>query len=840
MSGALVILRREVSSYFNSIMAYVVAISFMVLTTFLYVLDLWRVDQVSMRGFFDWTSWTACLVIPAITMRTWSEERRGATYELLLTMPLRSSELVLGKFLGALVFYLFCLSGSLVLPVILWTLSTPGLGPDWGAIFAGYVGTVLAGCLLIALGTFVSALCRDQIVAFIVALVVAVGLKLVGFGPIADQIDALAGGVGTFLRDDVSFTVPLSRFIRGVIGFGDVLFFLAWTGVLLFLNVVRIEGSMRPKTHRWYAAGVALGLLVAVLLGGLVRPLGPRWDLTADRLFTVSDSAREVLAGIPEGKPVQVKLYFSPKAEMPAALSTLERDVVERLDEYQRLAGNRMTVEVVHLHADDAILRAFQEARASLGEEDGDEGDRGAVEERLLQEGVIPFRVRTGGLTGSETKVVYAALTLAHGAADKEIIPQLLPEYLGLLEQDLITRVYRLVNEERPVVGLLAPVVSVEYPPQQVQLMQQLGMPMPEEQDDYRLLGAILGQNEQYDVRRLRPDAEAPLPPDLDALVVVKPEGLSPRLQWEIGRFLHGGGAVFVAAQSYEASLRPSRAGATIGLRTVTHGLDDLLADVGLSLPPEMVMAPESFPLTYSFGPFGGQVTVDFRWAFRLDASNFDQSTALSNGVGNFVLINAAAPVRIDEAKVAELGLDVTPVLRSGESSWTRPVPTSTYPEDLNDKMPGAGPIPLAVLARGQFPAPAEQPPDPAGEEWDAPAVGAPAPGSLLVLGTAEGFDDVTAVDPGGGLSWSAVLMKNSVDALSLGDVLLGLTAREPRSRPIRELDRAGVRLHQVLFIALAPLVYALIGLARLAVRHRRRDRPYTPLAAGLAGGGEA
>jgi ABC-type uncharacterized transport system involved in gliding motility auxiliary subunit len=569
--------------------------------------------------------------------------------------------------------------------------------------------------------------------------------------------------------------------------------------------------------------------------------MGPRADLTADKVYTVSDAAVEVLGSIPEDKPVRVKLYFSPKDEMPTAMATVERDILEKLEEYRRRAKDRLVVEVVHLHADDAILRAIQEARAAtLGEEKEDEkkeGERGAIEEKLLKEGVAPFRVRTGGITGSETKVVYAALSLTYGASKKEIIPQLSPGFIGALEQELITRVHRLVKDTKPVVALMAPIQSVDIPPQQMQLMQQLGIPLDQlarEQDDYRYARAILAQADQYEVQRLRPDSNEPLPPELKTLVLIRPEGLSERMQWEIARLLERGGSVVLAVQTFDTTLRPTRGGAALAVQRVDAGVEKLLARYGVSVPQEMVMNDKSFPLSFAMGPLGmgGTVTVDFPWIFRLDAANFDRETSLTNGVGgDFMLVEAAAPVKVDEAKAKELGLEVKRVLATGQQAWTREAPEFNVPADLTEKKPGQGPISIATLIRGQFPAAESTPPawPSAGEETppDEPTGPVtPAPGNLLVIGTARPFVDEAIVDQGqGGIAWAGVLMKNAVDALSLGDVLLRLAQREPTPRPIKDVDRGTVLFYQFLIVGLAPLLYLAIGITRLVMRRRRQER---------------
>ena len=131
MNAAFTIFRREFRAFFDSALAYVVAIAFLTINSGLFLLDFWVVDQVSLRPFFEWVSWSACFFIPAITMRAWAEERRGATFELLLTLPAKTWSIVVGKFLAAFTFYLTCLAGSLVLPACLKLLSAPGLAPDW-------------------------------------------------------------------------------------------------------------------------------------------------------------------------------------------------------------------------------------------------------------------------------------------------------------------------------------------------------------------------------------------------------------------------------------------------------------------------------------------------------------------------------------------------------------------------------------------------------------------------------------------------------------------------------------------------------------------------------------
>jgi hypothetical protein len=247
-----------------------------------------------------------------------------------------------------------------------------------------------------------------------------------------------------------------------------------------------------------------------------------------------------------------------------------------------------------------------------------------------------------------------------------------------------------------------------------------------------------------------------------------------------------------------------------------------------------MVLSDPSFPLSYSTGPFGQPITVDFHWNFRLDPSSFDRSTSLTNGVGGDVMvIDGASPVKLDDAKLKQLSIQATPVIDAPAKAWTRVVPDMSVPRDLNDVKPAAGPVHLAVLLKGQFPVPEGGPPPwtaPSGGESAPPPAEPPAspitakPGSLLVIGTDQPFEDSQIADRSGRVNWSGVLLKNSVDALSLGDVLLRLTLREPTPRPIKPLERSSVVFYQFLIVGLAPLAYLVLGVVRLMLRKRKQE----------------
>src|SRR5919108_687392 len=168
------ILRRELAAYYESAIGYIFMIVFLILSVGLFITPFFTVLSADMRGFFTTLPIILCIFLPAVTMRLWAEERKQNTWEMLLTFPMRPHELVLGKFCASLVFFLGALAGTLTIPLMLAWLGKPDPGPIIGA----YIGTILLGAFFLALGLFVSSLCQDQIVAFVITLLACFGIFL--------------------------------------------------------------------------------------------------------------------------------------------------------------------------------------------------------------------------------------------------------------------------------------------------------------------------------------------------------------------------------------------------------------------------------------------------------------------------------------------------------------------------------------------------------------------------------------------------------------------------------------------------------------------------------------
>tara|TARA_B100000459_G_scaffold137353_1_gene94493 strand:+ start:3005 stop:3742 length:738 start_codon:yes stop_codon:yes gene_type:complete len=241
MMNTMIVFRREMAGYFATPLAYVFIVIFLALSGALtfFAGGFFESDQASLIAFFNFHSWLYLILIPAISMRLWAEERRTGTIELLMTLPVTLAEAVLGKFLAAWAFA----GVALALTFPIW-LTVNYLGkPDNGVIVAAYCGSFLMAGSFLAVGAFVSALTKNQVIAFIVTA--AICFLFIAFGT-SVVLNALTEWAPGWLIDFVrslSFTDHYSAIARGKLDLRDVFYFVSVIVLFLFLNGVAVERS---------------------------------------------------------------------------------------------------------------------------------------------------------------------------------------------------------------------------------------------------------------------------------------------------------------------------------------------------------------------------------------------------------------------------------------------------------------------------------------------------------------------------------------------------------------------------------------------------------------------
>ena len=240
MSAVWTIAKRELASYFTSPVAYVFLVIFLLLTGFFTFTagSFFERGEASLAAFFGWHPWLYLVLVPAVGMRLWAEERRSGTLELLLTMPVTAWQAIVAKFLASWIFLAVAL--ALTFPAIV-TVNILG-EPDNGVILAGYLGSLVVAGAYLAVSCMTSAMTRNQVVAFILAVVLCLFLILAGFNPVTDLLVRWASPAVVDTVAAFSVIAHFDGFQRGVIDTRDLFFFLSVIGFALFATGVIIRG----------------------------------------------------------------------------------------------------------------------------------------------------------------------------------------------------------------------------------------------------------------------------------------------------------------------------------------------------------------------------------------------------------------------------------------------------------------------------------------------------------------------------------------------------------------------------------------------------------------------
>ncbi len=831
MRNIAVIVHRELKAYYESAIGYMFLVAFLLLGNFLFVRTFFQNPVAEMRDYFVTLPFFLCILVPAFTMRSWAEERKENTLEMLLTFPMKVSQLVLGKYLACMLFFVLALACTGTMPLMLSSLARP----DWGPIVCSYVGTALLGSFFISLGLFFSSLSRDQIVAFLVSAIACYFLYLAGLPFVFVYMDGWFPGLGTLISQIIGVADHYESFGRGVLELSDVLFFVGWTAVFLIMNWMYLEGRSRPANRSTFA--MAAGLLVGIgfaanwVIAG--ESLG-RFDLTEDRLYTVSDATRRILSQLKV--PVQLKIYITPSDKMPTEMKTLEREILDKLDEMRIASGGNLQYAAIHMEA--ANVLAQEDDPLTAPKKEGDASKEEALEKRLLDKGVRPFPVRALREDQTVTQMVYSSIGIAYKDQREEYIPQVMPQMMDQLEYLLVNTIYKLTKEKRPRIAMVAPTYSIDIPPHMERIYRQLGQPIPRSEDPYEDLMQIL-RSEKYDVARVALTPQEPMPEEYDTLLIINPKKFNDRQRWELARALRAGKPTILAIQNYVWNYRIVGEGFSATMEEAEPGLDDLLRKYGLDVDPEILMDHNHETLTINdptnrmARQFGGMpITLPTHVVVMPTSMNPDHPiTARVSAL--FYLWGSA--IGVSETDLREKGLKSTILLSSSEKAWLAPKSNRLSEQMIRVPEKRLQSYPLAALVEGTFPDvnagkerpawPAPAPPGP-GEPMPPPTPSDPPaaelearPGRLLLIGCAEMFTKNFLGYPG-----HLDFVLNAIDSMTLGEDIVQVRGKKRVDRSMDKPTSAQSRWWWFVNLGLINMIVAGVGIGGAFMRRRMRE----------------
>jgi len=559
------IAKRELAGYFSSPVAYVFIVIFLLLTGFFTftVGDFFERGQASLDSFFTWLPWLYLFLVPCVGMRLWAEERRVGTLELLLTKPVTIWQAILGKFLASWIF--LGLSLALTFPVVI-TVNYLG-SPDNGVIIAAYLGSLLMAGTYLAISSMTSAMTRNQVVSFILSVVICLFLVLCGFGPVTSLLTRLDKPWVVNLVSSLSVMTHFQSFMTGMVDTRDVVFFLLIMAFALFTNGVIIrshQASADPLRKRrqferiFYSTGGVVAMFVVMVAVYIVSNAAKvRFDITADKVHTLSPGTKKILDTL--DSRITVRFYCSQAGnDMPPALKTYAQRIEEMLGEYDQEAKGHLVIEKLDPQPDSEA-----EDSAKL---DGVEGRA------------------TGSLEGNK---IYLGVVVSF-LDQKFALPWLSPDRERLLEYDLSRAIARVAASSRPVIGVMTGLPVWGAPP------DPLMHPGEDRPPDWAFITEL---KKDFTVKEV-PLTATNIDPGISVLLVAHPVNIADPAQYAIDQFvLHGGKLLaFLDPHAYFDQTHGRSQSFTVeGDNAAQSTLDKLLKAWGLDMDVDKVVADTSF-----------------------------------------------------------------------------------------------------------------------------------------------------------------------------------------------------------------------------------------------------
>jgi ABC-type uncharacterized transport system involved in gliding motility auxiliary subunit/ABC-type transport system involved in cytochrome c biogenesis permease component len=661
------IARRELSAYFASPVAYVFIVIFLLITGFFTFMEgnFFERGQANLDAFFMWHAWLYLFLVPCVGMRLWAEERRVGTLELLLTKPITSWQAILGKFLASWIFLALAL--ALTFPVYI-TVNYLGT-PDNGVIISAYLGSLLMAGTYLAISCMTSAMTRNQVVSFILSVVICLFLVLCGFPPVTNLLLRLDRPWLVELISSLSVMTHFQPFTTGVIDSRDIIFFLLVIAFALFTNGVIIRSHQHSRddfrkgknfeSALYSLGGVAALFIVFVSLYIVSSTVKARFDITADKTHTLSAGTKHILHHL--DSKVTVRFYCSQSQNaMAPALRTYAHRVEDLLLEYQQ--------EAARGHGQLILQKLDPKPDSDL-------------EDSARLDGV------EGRATGPfDSDKIYLGLVVSL-LDQKFSLPFLSPERDRLLEYDISRALARVLEPSRPVVGVMSglPVWGDAPDP--------LMRPNSNRQDEWAFVTELKSDFTLKDI----PLTTSKIDDDVQVLLVAHPVDITDAAQYAIDQFVLRGGKLiaFLDPHAYFDQKHEANSSFAIGGDNAGRSsLDKLLKAWGFGMDVNHVAADTTYASRNT------QTGDSMPTLLMVTRNGIDEGDVATSQIDNLVLPFAGT----FSGKPAE-GLQQTILVRTSSSAQLVDTLIASAPSDriLQNFKPGNAELPLALRLTGTF-----------------------------------------------------------------------------------------------------------------------------------------
>lgn len=620
LKNIITISQKELASAYNSTASYIVLVVFLVLWEFLFFRNAFLVGEASLRGLYDYLPWLLLILVPALTMGSFAKEKDEGTLELLLTHPLKSTELIIGKFLGSVGFIFIAL--LFVIPIAFSFGYFGGL--DWGIFGSQFLAGLLFASALISLGLFISSLLSSQISALLVSAASGFLLIIVGSEFFTANLPLSLAPI----LERISLSSHFFSMTRGVIDLRDLWYFLTFIFVFLSLAYWRLlknKYGNRRRQYRSFQVGIGLFIGITVLTNIIGSLIPGRIDLTREQVFTLAIPTREILANLND--LVTVTLYASSK--LPAQYSPILRDTKDVLRDYQTLGRGNVVVVFKDPSQDPKVA---QEAR-SLGIQE--------VQFNII--GNEEFQLKTG----------YVGLAVSYGG-NHETIPFI--QDTSDLEYQLTSFVKKLTTLEKKTVAFLE------------------GHGEKNLYRDYQLINSELSK--QFETKSVTYDKEtSTIATDAATLVIAgSTQKIEESERAAIKDFLSQNKTTLFLIDSF--SINPQQ----LLVSPNQDNLADFLKDLGITVNQDLAYDLRANE-TVRFG--GGLVNYLLPYPYWVRALVADPTSPATAKLET-VLLPWTSSLDLDEEKIASSGYVASKLLVTTKFAGTEKNPLSLVPDETS------------------------------------------------------------------------------------------------------------------------------------------------------------
>jgi len=662
--------RKEIKTFLGSLIGYLVIIVFLLVTgLFLWIFPgVYNIPDngyATLEGLFLLAPWLYLFLVPAITMRSFADEKRTGTIEILLTHPITDFQLVLAKFFAGLALVAFSLLPTLLYFLSVYLLGNPVGSVDVGATWGSFIGLFFLAAIYLAIGIFSSSLTDNQIVSFILSMAISfvfyLGLDFIASSDVPYILEQL---LSWFSINNHYLSIS-----RGVIDLRDIIYF---TGMTLFFLVITAT-LLRTGNWKLYKTKTRFSIFLVVLLAVFFVSTNFlfRADLTADKRFSLSDVSKQIASDIKE--PVEIEFFL--EGELEPGLQKLQSEVFEKIAVLNVYSTKPIRIKLVDPYG-------F-----------GNNKQREEFQNQLIEKGIKPISFNRKTDQGVSTKFIFPGAIIRLG--EKAIAVNFLknnPDFsyevnfnhsLESVEFELINAFQKLMREKRSTVAFLE------------------GHSEFNKYETLDFTNALVGD---FDIKRVTTQLLETEQPGVDILIVAGPnQPFSEKDKFIIDQFVMKGGKVVWLIDPVQVSSDSLSNGYQTFAFPRDLNLDDMLFKYGVRLNYELLQDVDCAQILVNTAPAGSQAQWTLHpWYYSpllIPADNHPLSRNLNRIYTEFV--SSTDTVSGNRNLVKSVILSTSPYARKVKS------PSSVSLENINNpparELFTQSFIPVGVLVEGKF-----------------------------------------------------------------------------------------------------------------------------------------